>query len=114
MLVPAKWPDVPRLPRPEMPLLRELACEVAGMRIARTIENRRRKTYAGSVGYFSFSGNLDCCITIRTILIKNNIAYIQAGGGDVADSIPAREYEETLNKAKALIKAIEIAERGIE
>ena len=90
------------------------APKVRAMEIIDELENRRRKTYAGSVGYFSFSGNLDCCITIRTVLIKNNIAYIQAGGGDVADSIPAREYQETLNKAKALIKAIEMAERGIE
>jgi len=90
------------------------APKVRAMEIIDSLENRRRKTYAGSVGYFSFSGNLDCCITIRTILIKGGIAYIQAGGGLVADSIPAREYEETLNKAKALVKAIEMAERGIE
>jgi anthranilate synthase component 1 len=90
------------------------APKVRAMEIIDELENKRRKTYAGSVGYFSFSGNLDCCITIRTMLIKNNIAYIQAGGGLVADSVPAREYEETLNKARALIKAIEMAERGIE
>ena len=89
------------------------APKIRAMEIIDELENKRRKTYAGSVGYFSFSGNLDCCITIRTMLIKNNVAYIQAGGGLVADSIPAREYEETVNKAKALIKAIEMAEQGI-
>ncbi len=90
------------------------APKVRAMEIIDSLENRRRKTYAGCVGYFSFSGNLDCCITIRTMLIKDNIAYIQAGGGIVADSVPAREYEETMNKVGALIRAIEMAERGIE
>jgi anthranilate synthase component 1 len=61
------------------------------------------------VGYFSFSGNLDTCITIRTVLVKGNKAYIQAGGGIVADSVPDREYKETQNKARAIIKAIELA-----
>ncbi len=89
------------------------APKVRAMEIIDELENRKRKTYAGSVGYFSFSGNLDCCITIRTMLIKDGIAYIQAGGGDVADSIPSREYEETMNKARALIKAIELAEKGL-
>ena len=90
------------------------APKVRAMEIIEELENLKRGPYAGSVGYFSFSGNLDCCITIRTMLIKNNIAYIQAGGGLVADSVPAREFEETVNKAKALVKAIEMAERGIE
>lgn len=90
------------------------APKVRAMEIIDELENRRRKTYAGSVGYFSFSGNLDCCITIRTILIKDGTAYIQAGGGVVADSIPSVEYQETVNKAKALIKAIEMTKRGIE
>jgi anthranilate synthase component 1 len=89
------------------------APKVRAMEIIDEIENRRRKTYAGCVGYFSFSGNLDCCITIRTILIKDGKAYVQAGGGVVADSVPAREYKETVSKAKAMIRAIEIAERGI-
>ncbi|MCX5710571.1 MAG: chorismate-binding protein, partial [Candidatus Omnitrophica bacterium] len=70
------------------------------------LENVRRGPYAGCVGYFSFSHNMDTCITIRTILIKGDTAYIQAGGGIVADSIPAKEYRETVNKAKALIEAI--------
>jgi anthranilate synthase component 1 len=89
------------------------APKVRAMEIIDELENRKRKTYAGSVGYFSFSGNLDCCITIRTILIKNKTAYIQAGAGIVADSLPSREYQETLNKAKALIRAIEMAESGL-
>jgi anthranilate synthase component 1 len=90
------------------------APKIRAMEIIDELENTRRKTYAGCVGYFSFSGNLDCCITIRTILIKNKVAYIQAGGGLVADSVPAREYQETMNKAKALVRAIEMAEQGIE
>lgn len=90
------------------------APKVRAMEIIDELENRRRKTYAGSVGYFSFSGNLDTCITIRTMLIKDGKAYIQAGAGLVADSVPSREYVETLNKARALVRAIEMAERGIE
>ena len=90
------------------------APKVRAMEIIDELENTRRETYAGSVGYFSFSGNLDSCITIRTILIKNNVAYIQAGCGIVADSVPEREYMETMNKAKALIKAIELAEETLE
>jgi len=88
------------------------APKVRAMEIIDELENRKRKTYAGSVGYFSFSGNLDSCITIRTMLIKGNTAYIQAGAGIVADSNPEREYQETLNKAGALLKAIEMAEAG--
>ena len=65
------------------------------------------------MGYFSFSGNMDTCITIRTMLVKGRDAYIQAGGGIVADSIPSREYQETVNKAKAILKAIEVTEKGL-
>ena len=90
------------------------APKVRAMEIIDELENERRKTYAGSVGYLSFSGNLDFCITIRTMLVKDGTAYIQAGGGLVADSVPGREYEETMNKARALVKAIEMAERGGE
>jgi anthranilate synthase component 1 len=90
------------------------APKVRAMEIIDSLEGTRRGTYAGCVGYFSFSGNLDCCITIRTILIKDKIAYIQAGAGIVADSVPKTEYKETMNKAKALLKAIEMAERGPE
>jgi anthranilate synthase component I len=90
------------------------APKVRAMEIIEELENLRRGPYAGSVGYFSFSGNLDTCITIRTIVIKDKTAYIQAGAGIVADSIPEKEYEETLNKAKALLRAIEMAEKGLE
>lgn len=90
------------------------APKVRAMEIIDALENLRRGTYAGSVGYFSFSGNLDTCITIRTILIKDGVAYIQAGAGIVADSKPDKEYQETMNKAKALVKAIEMAEAGLE
>lgn len=86
------------------------APKVRAMEIIDELEKVRRGPYAGCVGYFSFSGNLDSCITIRTIIIKKNIAYIQAGAGIVADSKPEKEYEETLNKAAALVKAIDIAE----
>ena len=68
-----------------------------------------RGPYAGCIGYFSFSGNLDTCITIRTIVIKGKKAYVQAGAGIVADSVPEKEYQETVNKAKAQLKAIELA-----
>jgi anthranilate synthase component 1 len=84
------------------------------MEIIEELEPIRRGPYAGAVGYFSFSGNLDTCITIRTIVIKGNQAYIQVGAGIVADSVPEREYQETINKARALIKAIEMAEKGWE
>lgn len=90
------------------------APKVRAMEIIDALENLRRGTYAGSVGYFSFSGNLDTCITIRTILIKDSVAYIQAGAGIVADSKPDKEYQETMNKAKALVRAVEMAEAGLE
>ena len=90
------------------------APKVRAMEIIDELESVKRKTYAGCVGYFSFSGNLDCCITIRTIVIKGDKAYVQAGAGIVADSRPEREYEETINKTKALVKAIEMAENGLE
>lgn len=80
--------------------------KIRAMEIIDELENTRRGTYAGCVGYLSFSHNLDTCITIRTILIKNNFAYIQAGAGIVVDSVPEKEYFETVNKAKALIEAI--------
>ena len=89
------------------------APKVRAMEIIEELENVRRGPYAGSVGYFSFSGNLDTCITIRTIVIKGSTAYVQACGGVVADSKPEKEYQETLNKARALIKAIEMAGKGL-
>jgi len=87
------------------------APKVRAMEIIAELEREDRGPYAGAVGYFSFSGNLDTCITIRTILIKDGCAYIQAGAGIVADSNPAREYQETLSKAAGMLKAIELAER---
>jgi anthranilate synthase component 1 len=80
------------------------------MEIIAELEPDKRGPYAGCVGYFSFSGNMDTAITIRTIVLRNGIAYVQAGAGIVYDSVPAREYEETLNKARALLDAIEQAE----
>ncbi|MCD6232450.1 anthranilate synthase component I [Candidatus Aerophobetes bacterium] len=90
------------------------APKVRAMEIIDELENCARGPYAGALGYFSFSGNMDTCIIIRTIIVKNKIAYIQAGAGIVADSSPEKEYQETLNKAGALFKAIELAEEGIE
>ncbi len=89
------------------------APKVRAMEIIEELENTRRGPYAGLVGYFSFSGNTDTCINIRTIVIKGGNAYIQAGGGVVADSDPEKEYQETVNKARATMKAIEAAEKGI-
>ena len=89
------------------------APKVRAMEIIEELEPIRRGPYAGAVGYFSFSGNLDACITIRTLVVKNNVAYLQAGAGIVADSVPEKEYEETKNKVKALMEAILVAERGL-
>ncbi len=80
--------------------------KVRAMEIIDELENSRRGPYAGSVGYFSFSGNLDTCITIRTIAVLGSTAYIQVGAGIVADSQGKKEYLETVNKAKALFEAI--------
>lgn len=85
------------------------APKIRAMEIIDELENVRRGPYAGAVGYFSFSGNLDTCITIRTIVIHGKRAFIQAGAGIVADSDPKKEYQETLNKAKAMMQAVEMA-----
>jgi anthranilate synthase component 1 len=89
------------------------APKIRAMEIIEELEPFRRGFYAGAVGYFSFQGNMDTCITIRSILIKDGKAYVQAGGGVVADSDPEKEYEETLHKARAIFKAIELAEEGL-
>jgi anthranilate synthase component I len=89
------------------------APKIRAMEIIEELETVRRGPYAGAVGYFSFLGNMDTCITIRSILIKDGKAYVQAGGGVVADSDPEKEYEETLHKAQAIFKAIEVAEEGL-
>jgi len=90
------------------------APKVRAMEIIDELEDKRRGPYSGSVGYISFSGNIDLCITIRTIVMEGNKAYMQAGAGIVLDSKPESEYVETQNKAKAMIKAIELAEEGLE
>jgi anthranilate synthase component I len=86
------------------------APKVRAMQIISELEQTQRGPYGGCVGYFSFNGNLDCCITIRTALIKDGKAYVQAGGGWVNDSTPEGEFEETVNKAKAMLKAVALAE----
>jgi anthranilate synthase component 1 len=83
------------------------------MEILSTLEPTRRDIYAGAIGYIDFAGNLDFCIAIRTITIRNGRARIQAGAGIVSDSNPAAEYEETRDKAKALLQAIALAETGL-
>jgi anthranilate synthase component 1 len=85
------------------------APKVRAMEIIDELEPTRRGLYAGAILYLDFSGNLDSCIAIRTLVAKNGMAYVQAGAGIVADSIPEREYEETLNKARALLRALETA-----
>jgi anthranilate synthase component 1 len=86
------------------------APKVRAMQIISELEATQRGPYAGAVGYFSFHGNLDSCITLRTALLKNGVAYVQAGGGIVADSEAPYEFNETVNKSKALRKAIALAE----
>ena len=90
------------------------APKIRAMEIIDELEPTRRGLYAGAVGYFGFSGNMDTCITIRTLVVKDNVAYIQAGGGVVADSVPELEYQETMNKARAMKRAVEMAERGLD
>lgn len=89
------------------------APKIRAMQIIEELEPTRRGPYAGAVGYFSFSGNMDTCINIRTVVVQGQKAYIQAGAGIVADSDPTREYEETRTKAGAMMRAIEMAERGL-
>ncbi len=82
------------------------APKVRAMEIIDELENTRRGMYAGSVGYFDFSGNMDTCIAIRTIVVKDGQAHVQAGAGIVADSDPSKEYEESVNKAMAMLKCL--------
>lgn len=89
------------------------APKVRAMEIIDELEPTRRGLYGGAVLYLDFSGNLNSCIVIRTVLIKNQQAYLQAGAGIVADSVPAFEYKESMNKAKAMLKAFEMAEREL-
>jgi anthranilate synthase component 1 len=90
------------------------APKIRAMQIIDELEPTGRGLYGGAIGYVSFSGNLDTCIAIRTIVLDQGMAYIQAGAGIVADSDPDAEYEETVNKAKAMLAAIEMAEKGLE
>jgi anthranilate synthase component 1 len=87
------------------------APKVRAMEIIDELEPHRRGPYAGAVGYFDYAGNMDTCIALRTIVIQDKKAYIQAGAGIVADSVPANEYQETLNKARGLLRAIELTEQ---
>ena len=88
------------------------APKVRAMQIIDEVEPTRRGPYGVAVGYVDFAGNMDTCIALRTIVWKNGQFDVQAGAGVVADSVPASEYEETMAKAKAMLKAVEIAERG--
>ncbi len=89
------------------------APKIRAMEIIDEFEPTRRGPYAGAVGYVDFSGNMDTCIALRTMVITGGKVYLQAGGGVVADSVPASEYQESINKAKALLRAIEVAENGL-
>jgi anthranilate synthase component 1 len=86
------------------------APKIRAMEIIAELEPEKRGPYAGAAGYFSFSGNMDMAISIRTMVMTKGVAYVQAGGGIVCDSVPEREYEETMNKARALLRAISQAE----
>jgi len=89
------------------------APKVRAIELIKELEPTPRGVYAGAVGYFDYAGNMDTCIAIRTLVLENGVAKIQAGAGIVADSIPTNEYQETVNKARAMIKAVEIAEDEI-
>jgi anthranilate synthase component 1 len=88
------------------------APKIRAMEIIDELETTKRGIYGGAIGYADYQGNVDSCIVIRTIVIKDGKAYIQAGAGIVADSVPEKEYQECMNKAMALLKAINMAEDG--
>jgi anthranilate synthase component 1 len=90
------------------------APKVRAMEIIDELEPHRRGPYAGAVGHLDYHGNMDTCIALRTIVVQGNTAYVQAGAGIVADSKPEMEYQETLNKARGLLKAIEITEQRLQ
>jgi anthranilate synthase component 1 len=87
------------------------APKVRAMQLIYDFEKGKRGVYAGAVGYFGFDGQLDSCIALRSVVLKDGIAYVQAGGGVVADSVPELEYQESVNKAMATFRAIERAEQ---
>jgi anthranilate synthase component 1 len=88
------------------------APKVRAMQIIDEVEPTKHGPYAGAVGYIDFTGNMDTCIALRTLIIQGRTAYVQARGRGVYDSLPSSEYEETVNKARGLLKAIEIAEKN--
>ena len=88
------------------------APKIRAMEIIAELEPHKRGPYAGAVGYFDFAGNMDTCIALRTMVIQGNTAYVQAGAGIVADSVPTSEYHETLNKARGLLRAIVMTRSG--
>ncbi|MDK2126674.1 anthranilate synthase component I [Parachitinimonas caeni] len=90
------------------------APKVRAMQIIDELEPTKRGIYAGAAGYLGFSGDMDLCIAIRTAVIKDNKLYVQAGAGIVADSVPTSEWQETQNKARAVLRAAELAQRGLE
>jgi anthranilate synthase component 1 len=85
------------------------APKIRAMQIINSLEKNKRCAYAGAVGYFGFDGSHDSCITLRTCLLKNGKAYVQSGAGVVADSDPTYEYNETVNKAKGMLRAVALA-----
>ena len=89
------------------------APKVRAMQIIDELEPHRRGPYGGAVGYIDYTGNMDTCIALRTLVLKGQTAYIQAGAGIVADSVPSEEYQETVNKAKVLFQAVQIAEKQL-
>jgi anthranilate synthase component 1 len=88
------------------------APKIRAMQIIDELEPTRRGPYGGAVGYLDLAGNMDTCIALRTIVWQNGNYDVQTGAGIVADSVPASEYEETMAKAKAMLKAVDIAEKG--
>ena len=90
------------------------APKIRAMEIIDELEPHRRGPYGGAVGYVDFTGNMDTCIALRTMVIQGDRAYIQAGAGLVADSDPEAEYQETVNKAMGLMRALEIAETQLK
>ena len=90
------------------------APKVRAMEIIDELEPTKRGVYAGAVGYLGFNGDMDLAIAIRTAVVKNGRLYVQAGGGIVADSVPANEWQETQNKARAVLRAAEMALAGLQ
>lgn len=90
------------------------APKIRAMQIIDELEPQRRGPYSGGCGYIAFNGDMDTCILIRTMVVKDDVAYCQAGAGIVYDSVPEKEYEETVNKATALFRAVDFAEKGLE